>query len=337
MKRIEHREMILYLMLWITIVVGQGISYRDFHEKELPRSLSLKEPQQQNLLQPFNRTRIPGSRESRHIQEFLKHFFLSELHNKWLLEIDSFEQNGYNFTNLVFTQRLAERYIVLAAHYDTKIEPQGFLGAMDSAASCAILLYLARYIDHIYAVENVLMNRLLLEQDLAIKIIFFDGEEALEEWGPEDSIYGSKHLANKWKTHDILSKVELFVLMDLIGSNEHNPINSYYAESHSYYGILSDIEKAYMALTGLTGSSSITLDSTEHRFLKLRRSVIGDDHLPFYDNGIPILHLIPFPFPSTWHTIYDDFEHLDQEEIYKWAIMMSEFVLRVPQAFNSYT
>lgn len=326
--------MIWYFVLWITIAVGQGISYRNFHEKELARFLSLKEPQQQNLLQPFNSTRIPGSKESIHVQEFLKDFFLSKLDNKWLLEIDSFEQNGYNFTNLVFTQGLAEKYIVLAAHYDTKIEPLGFLGAMDSAASCAILLYLARFIDHIYSVENALMNRLSLEQDLAIKIIFFDGEEALEEWGPHDSIYGSKHLAHKWKTQDILSRVELFVLMDLIGSNEHNPINSYYAESHYYYKILNDIESSYMALTG---SSAITLDFTEHRFLKLGRSVIGDDHLPFYDSGIPVLHLIPFPFPKTWHTLDDDFEHLDQEEIYKWATMMSEFVLRVSLGFNSYS
>jgi len=27
--------------------------------------------------------------------------------------------------------------------------------------------------------------------------IFFDGEEAFEEWGPNDSIYGAKHLAKK--------------------------------------------------------------------------------------------------------------------------------------------
>lgn len=28
--------------------------------------------------------------------------------------------------------------------------------------------------------------------------IFFDGEEAFKEWGPNDSIYGAKHLARKW-------------------------------------------------------------------------------------------------------------------------------------------
>lgn len=28
--------------------------------------------------------------------------------------------------------------------------------------------------------------------------IFFDGEEAFKEWGPDDSIYGAKHLASEW-------------------------------------------------------------------------------------------------------------------------------------------
>jgi hypothetical protein len=32
-----------------------------------------------------------------------------------------------------------------------------------------------------------------------LKFIFFDGEEAFEEWGPTDSIYGARHLAAKWE------------------------------------------------------------------------------------------------------------------------------------------
>ena len=33
------------------------------------------------------------------------------------------------------------------------------------------------------------------------------------------------------------------------------------------------------------------------------RGKISDDHLPFLDRGVPILHLIPSPFPSVWHTV----------------------------------
>lgn len=29
-------------------------------------------------------------------------------------------------------------------------------------------------------------------------MLFFDGEEAFERWGPNDSIYGARSLAKKW-------------------------------------------------------------------------------------------------------------------------------------------
>ncbi len=37
-----------------------------------------------------------------------------------------------------------------------------------------------------------------------------------------------------------------------------------------------------------------------------RRAGIEDDHKPFETRGVPILHLIPIPFPEVWHTIKDD-------------------------------
>jgi len=39
---------------------------------------------------------------------------------------------------------------------------------------------------------------------------------------------------------------------------------------------------------------------------------IEDDHLPFLHRGVPILHLISFPFPNVWHTVQDDVAHLDR-------------------------
>ena len=29
-------------------------------------------------------------------------------------------------------------------------------------------------------------------------LLFLDGEEAFQSWGPKDSIYGARHLAKKW-------------------------------------------------------------------------------------------------------------------------------------------
>ena len=33
---------------------------------------------------------------------------------------------------------------------------------------------------------------------------------------------------------------------------------------------------------------------------------IGDDHTPFEELDVPILHLIPMPFPPFWHKLEDD-------------------------------
>ncbi len=40
-------------------------------------------------------------------------------------------------------------------------------------------------------------------------------------------------------------------------------------------------------------------------------STIADDHLPFLEQGVPVLHLIAFPFPATWHTVDDNLQSLD--------------------------
>merc|ERR1719183_1652350 len=38
---------------------------------------------------------------------------------------------------------------------------------------------------------------------------------------------------------------------------------------------------------------------------------IEDDHIPFKRRGVPILHLIAYPFPREWHKIGDNRASLD--------------------------
>lgn len=35
---------------------------------------------------------------------------------------------------------------------------------------------------------------------MTLQLLFLDGEEALKEWGPKDSLYGSRHLAQIMET-----------------------------------------------------------------------------------------------------------------------------------------
>ena len=67
----------------------------------------------------------------------------------WSIEEDSFEQNTVvgrvRFTNIIATlDPNAPRRMVIACHYDSKVTPQGFLGATDSAAPCAQMINLAK-------------------------------------------------------------------------------------------------------------------------------------------------------------------------------------------------
>lgn len=65
--------------------------------------------------------------------------------------------------------------------------------------------------------------------DLSLKLVFFDGEEAFVNWGPDDSIYGARHLAKKYSENRVVAKstnevitdldrIDVLVLLDLLGA-----------------------------------------------------------------------------------------------------------------------
>ena len=58
------------------------------------------------------------------------------------------------------------------------------------------------------------------------------------------------------------------------------------------------------------------------------RGFIEDDHIPFMQRGVPILHLIPSPFPEQWHDakgVPDDGAHLDIGAVDDWAKIVTAF------------
>ena len=59
------------------------------------------------------------------------------------------------------------------------------------------------------------LSEAVRDSDVRLELIFFDGEEAFVQWSDRDSLYGSRHLAEKWK--DQINEIDLFILLDLIG------------------------------------------------------------------------------------------------------------------------
>lgn len=66
----------------------------------------------------------------------------------WAVELDEFEaftpKGVINMTNVVATLNpMANRYIVVACHYDSKLMDFYFVGATDSAVPCSMMIYMA--------------------------------------------------------------------------------------------------------------------------------------------------------------------------------------------------
>ncbi len=79
------------------------------------------------------------------------------------------------------------RAIAITGHFDTKFFPgRKFVGASDGGSSTGLLLELARVLAHQSRTDDVYLA-------------FFDGEEAFGEWTASDSLYGSRHLAERWR------------------------------------------------------------------------------------------------------------------------------------------
>ena len=175
----------------------------------------------------------------------------------WRFEKDEFNDETplgrKRFVNLIATLdaisgQVSDKYLVLAAHYDSKIlNNERFEAATDSAVPCTMLLQFARHF-HTMATPGLLSGS--LGHNWGIKLIWFDGEEAFHEWTPVDSIYGSRHLAQDWAADSdgLMDRISLFVLLDLLGAPNMVPIPSRYAATNRQFNYFLEAQSASHAL-----------------------------------------------------------------------------------------
>src|SRR5213596_264612 len=104
------------------------------------------------------------------------------------------------------------RAIGIAGHYDTNypLRKTGYVGANDGGSSTALLLELA----------NQLRGK--KRDGYSVWLLWTDGEEAVKEWTATDSLYGTRHLAEKWQNDGTLRKIKAFLLTDMIGDADLN-------------------------------------------------------------------------------------------------------------------
>lgn len=161
------------------------------------------------LLSPILRPRVSGTEGNYAVQNHFINFFRTNL-PKWNVEMQNSTSTTptSNGEEIPFVNIIASRdppwttpgnvgRLTLVAHYDSKLTPNGFIGATDSAAPCAMLMYLAQQLDGPLTKKWKSMLEEgkyagLDEEEKGIQILFLDGEEAFKSWTHTDSLYGAR-------------------------------------------------------------------------------------------------------------------------------------------------
>ena len=184
----------------------------------------------------------------------------------------------------------SEDMIILASHYDTKHLAIGdWDSANDGPSSSGLLLELARAVA---ARRNLYTTY----------IVFFDGEECYQRWGPRDGTFGSRYLASRMAEDGRLGRVKAMILVDLVGDAELN--------------ICLD-PRSTPELTELARRSADALGYGAYFFAYECRS-LEDDHTPFLARGVPAIDLIDFdygPGNAYWHTKQDTVDKLSADSL----------------------
>ncbi|OCH86894.1 hypothetical protein OBBRIDRAFT_782459 [Obba rivulosa] len=276
----------------------------------------------------------------------------------WHVEEDTFNDTTpygvKQFTNVIATKDpSAPRRVVVAAHFDSKFFPRPpldqFVGATDSAAPCAFLLDLAEALDPLLNErQERYENGEEADDDVAettLQLVFFDGEEAFKIWTATDSIYGARHLAQKWATTYIspnqkrrllpsstteLSTIEHLILLDLLGA-PHPVIRSSFIDTAWLFDAMASAERRLAEMGALAYGDHPETSDTLSSFFVPRTDLqnyggIEDDHIPFLRMGVSVLHVIATPFPTVWHSIKDDATALDIPTMRKWNLILRVFM-----------
>ncbi len=195
--------------------------------------------------------------------------------------------------------------IVVAGHYDTLYNRKDFVGANDAGSSTGLLAELA----------NELRGK--KREGYSVWLVFFDGEEAFQQWTATDSVYGSRHLAEKWQADGTLPKIKALLLVDMIGDADLN---------------IDQDSNSTAWLEKLVYTAAERLGYQSHFFN--RQIAIGDDHTPFVERGVPSADLIDFDYGynnAFWHTKDDTMDKLSPKSFVVVGSVVLETIRMVDQ------
>lgn len=123
----------------------------------------------------------------------------------------------------------------------------------------------------------------------------------------------TRHLAAKWESTyvsrpyspqraSLLSGIEVLVVLDLLGTSNLK-VPNYFATTSWLFTNLAQLERRLWSADLLMGEPDSLEEEVYFNLGPNIRGGIEDDHIPFLRRGVPILHLIPAPFPPVWHSV----------------------------------
>jgi len=182
--------------------------------------------------------------------------------------------------------------IVIASHYDTNypLRDTPYVGANDGGSSSALLLEMA----------NQLRGK--KRDGYSVWLLWDDAEESMRlPWYDPESLYGVRHLVQKWQADGTIKKIKALLLEDMIGDADLHIERE--ANSTPW---LEDM--IYQAATRLGYQSHFFGRSLQ----------IEDDHMPFVERGVPSADLIDFEYGYNnvfWHTPQDTVDKLSPKSL----------------------
>ncbi len=184
--------------------------------------------------------------------------------------------------------------IVIMGHYDTNypLRNTGYVGANDGGSSTAILLEYA----------NQLRGK--KRDGYSVWLVWTDGEEAVKSWSDTDSLYGTRHLAEKWEKDGTLKKIKALIVMDMIAPTD--------------LAVLRDTNSTPWLLDLIYAAAE--RGGYQSHFYALQ-TAMEDDHIPFVKRGVPSADVIDMPYGYN-----DVFHHTPQDTMDKLSPKSLEIV-----------
>ncbi|MGB2964291.1 MAG: M28 family peptidase [Anaerolineales bacterium] len=229
--------------------------------------------------------RNPGTEGHDLIQEWIEKQLIK---NNWQVTSQELKVKDKTIINLIASRGSETSYILLGAHYDTRIyadqdsDPAKrklpVPGANDGGSGVAVLLELARILP--------------VDLGLPVQLVFFDAEDNgnIEDW---DWVLGSRAFVEMIK-----NPPEAAIIVDMVGDADLN----LYQERNSDQIFVEQIWTQAKKL----GYDKVFIPEYKHSML--------DDHIPFIEAGIPAVDIIDFDYPY-WHTTMDTADKVSPDSL----------------------